>query len=138
MERLCVSCGAPLPAPKSSGRPRTKCESCSPARARDARRRAPHKLAEVAPLESSPTRPSGLLGATRRQLEDAGRLDSIAGQAALVLAEQLVNGQHSGAGYAALVRELRATIAEALDGAAVANDPLDEIKLRRDLKLGRA
>lgn len=65
-------------------------------------------------------------------------MDSIAGQAALVLAEQLVNGQHSGAGYAALVRELRATIAEALDGAAVANDPLDEIKLRRDLKLGRA
>lgn len=133
----CASCGVELPVPKGSGRPRTKCESCSPTRERDTRRRAPHKLAEVAPLEP-PRKSGGLLEATRAQLEAAGRLDTIAGQAALVLAEQLVSGQHSGAGYAALVKELRATIAEALDGAAVVDDPLDEIKRRRDLKLGRA
>lgn len=135
--RQCAGCGAELPLPKSSGRPRTKCETCSPTRARDARRRAPQKLAGVTSIDL-PQHPPSLVDATRAQLEAAGRLDSVAGQAALILAAQLVGGQHSGAGFAALAKGLREAMGEAMDGAAVADDPLDELKRLRDLKLGRA
>lgn len=135
--RTCSGCGVALPAPSGSGRPRSKCETCSPPRRRDTRRRAPHKLAEVEALPA-PAAATGVYGATLTELESAGRAGTSAGQAALILADQLVNGSHSGAGYAALVKELRATLDAALEGAAVAADPLDELKRRRDQKIGSA
>ena len=131
-ERLCASCGKVLPVPRSSGRPRTRCEECSPVRQHDVKRRAPHKLVDpvpvvVLPVDSVPS----LLDSTRAALVDADRLYSVAGQAALVLAEQLVSGAHSGAGFAALVKQLHATMDVALDGARRVADPVDELLARR-------
>jgi hypothetical protein len=74
-----------------------------------------------------------LVVATKVELEAAGRLDSVLGQQALRLAQQM-SGFETGGGMAALSRELRATMAEATRGAAVAADPLDELKARRDAK----
>ena len=131
--RTCTDCGAPLPAPHSSGRPRTKCEACSPTRARDTRRRAPHKLAPADLVTlPAPSVQAGIVEATTRTLAEAGRLDSVAGQTALLLAQQLATGAHSGAGYAALAKQLLAAMDAACEGAVVAQDPVDELRRKRD------
>lgn len=132
-KRLCASCGKVLPVPKSSGRPRTRCADCSPVRDRDVKRRAPHKLvADVKPLPVALVESGfSLVDSTRSVLVDADRLNSVAGQAAMVLAEQIVSGAHSGAGFAALVKQLHATMDVALEGARRVADPVDELLARR-------
>jgi hypothetical protein len=73
--------------------------------------------------------------ATYTELEAAGRLDSALGQAALVLARRLDNPHmETGSGLAALARQHGATLAEAVKDAAVAADPLDELRERRERK----
>ena len=73
--------------------------------------------------------------ATLRELEAAGRADSSVGLAALGLAARIDTAADTGASMAALVREYRATMAEAVRGASVAASPLDELRRRRDAKL---
>lgn len=70
-------------------------------------------------------------------LEDAGRLSTPAGAAALVLARRIDSATDTGSALAALVREFRATMTEALAQSAVA-DSVDEMKARRDAKLRAA
>jgi len=70
---------------------------------------------------------------TRRELEASGRVDTSAGQRALLYARRLDStSAESGAGVAALGREHGATMAEATRGVKVAGDLLDELKARRD------
>jgi hypothetical protein len=79
---------------------------------------------------------SGLSAATAAELEAAGRLETSLGQAALVLARRVDGGDREpGSALASLVREHRASLAEALRGAQQAASPLDEVKARRDRKL---
>jgi hypothetical protein len=78
--------------------------------------------------------PSDLELATARELEAAGRLQSVAGQAALVLAYRIGSRRETGSATAALAKQLHLTMTWALGGVAVAADPLDEIRARRDLK----
>lgn len=70
-----------------------------------------------------------------RELEEAGRLDTALGQAALGLAALLDAGE-GGSAAAALTREFRATRAEALQGAGALASPLD--KARDELAKRRA
>jgi hypothetical protein len=67
------------------------------------------------------------------KLEAAGRSETYLGAAALALADR-IDQSTAVMGFAALVKELRATMDAALDGVQQAADPLDELKRRRDAK----
>ena len=72
-----------------------------------------------------------------KQLQEAGRLDSVLGQAALVLARRLDRVTvDTGSAVAGVVKQLEATLEAATAGANVAEDPVDELRRRRDQKLG--
>ena len=110
------------------------------------------KLAKVPPAptepSSEPEQPSEpapspddvppLVAATRRELQAADRLDSVAGQQALKLAERMYGLFDTGSAIAALSRELRAAMAEALKDAPRAGDSLDELAERRRRKAAGA
>jgi hypothetical protein len=68
------------------------------------------------------------------ELQAAGRLDSSAGQAAVALARRIDDGAESSAGLAALTREMRAAMAEALARAEASGDALDELRARREAR----
>jgi hypothetical protein len=76
--------------------------------------------------------------AVRTALDAAERTLSPAGALALGLAGLIDEGGHTAAGVAALSRELRATLAEALAGAQSAADRLDELAARRSRKASGA
>lgn len=95
------------------------------------------------PPVSGPTRQSApksgsnsLLKATLAELEAAGAADSLLGQQALTIAEEM-SGQGMGAsGMAALSKELSRVMVEALRaGQAAMPDALDELRARREKKL---
>ena len=78
--------------------------------------------------------PTGALGAVLDELQAAGRLQSSAGQAAVALARRIDDGAESSAGLAALTREMRAAMAEALSRAEATGDALDELRARREAR----
>lgn len=72
----------------------------------------------------------------RSALAEAARESSPLGIAALILARRLdASASETPQAVAALVRELRATLVEALDGAGQAADTVNEVGARRDAKL---
>lgn len=126
MGERCRSCGKPLPAQSGRGRRRVMCPQCSPKRDRSAPKR---------PKSKTPVVVDGLTTATRAELEDAGKVGSSAGQAALLLAKQVEFGDESGSGLAALVRQHRESMAVALvDVSTETADVLDELRARRDAR----
>lgn len=135
--RSCSVCGGPLPVVRGRGRPRTKCEACSPVREANIRRAEENKVRPLPPVQSS-TPIGSLAEATHARLEAAGLLDDPSGVAALILAAQIDARADSGASMAALVRQHGASMADAVGRAAVADDPLDELARRRDVKRGSA
>jgi hypothetical protein len=72
-----------------------------------------------------------LIAATRRELAEAGQLDTTAGQQALRLAEKLASPFDTGSAAAAASKELSRVMAEALADAAKKSDSLDELAARR-------
>jgi hypothetical protein len=66
-------------------------------------------------------------------LESAGRAETYLGACALALADR-IDQATAVMGYAALIKELRATMDAALAGVQRAADPLDELRARRDSK----
>lgn len=116
MRRHCGICGRPYEAKTNASR---YCGSTC--RNRKARGSAP--IAETV---------GELPAQTRAQLEAAGRLDTVIGQQAVRLAEQIC--VETGSSLAALNRELRATMAEALADVAPVADALDELKARREAR----
>jgi hypothetical protein len=131
MQRACVRCGAPfeakLPTAKYCG------SSC---RARQSER----PVVAAAPVADLPSPapvpvPSRLVVMVEAELEAAGRLNTARGQMALELAMFVGNPFDNGSQRAALLRELRACLDAALEGAKVADDPLDEIRARRERRL---
>jgi len=120
MDAQCASCGGTFEAQRSSAK---YCgQTC---RKRGSRR------GEVATLPPA-DEPVGLVAATLAELQAAGRADTALGQQALALAERVNNPRDTGSAIAALSRELRAVMVEALKGVEVAADPLDELRARRD------
>lgn len=79
----------------------------------------------------APAAVSGMVAASRRELEEAGRLESSLGQAALAAAARIDANHETGSAMAALLREHRAIMAEALKGAKSKADALDELAERR-------
>ena len=75
--------------------------------------------------------------AVRLAMEDAGRLSTPLGQVALALARRLDSPSgDTGAGLAALAKQLVATLAAATADVPPADDLLNELRARRDRKLG--
>ena len=73
--------------------------------------------------------------ATADELAVAGRLNTAAGVSALLLAVRLdTTTADTGSSIAALVREHRAALAKAVEGAATIADPVDELRRLRDAK----
>ncbi|KQH75586.1 hypothetical protein AO501_25245 [Mycobacterium gordonae] len=91
------------------------------------------------PPEQAETSDNPLVAATKRELEAAGKLDSMLGQQALALAARM-SGADTVAGYASLSRELRTVMAAAIGTAPAAppaagqGDEVDELRARRDAK----
>lgn len=72
-----------------------------------------------------------LIATTRRDLEAAGQLDTVVGQQALRLAEKLTSPFDTGSATAAVSKEFRAVMAEALKDQGKQVDSLDELASRR-------
>lgn len=134
--KTCVCCGKELVG-KSS-----RAKYCDETCRKRVQRRGP--AAEVvnfpAPVPVVPVeRPGyGPIGtAVYADLEAANRVGTVAGQMALALANRMDNGSmETGAGYTSVAKQLRETLAEAVAGAQKVNDPVDELRARRDRKLG--
>ncbi len=122
MKRDCDACGMEYEAQRKTSR------YCS-TRCRMRASRRPE-----APVAADPLHSGGLVESLRRELADAGRLDTALGQQAIALAVKLASPFDTGSAMAAVSRELRAVREEALRGAEQAADPLDELRLRRDAK----
>lgn len=125
MARQCTSCGADLPVEQGRGRPRSKCVDCSP----------PRRLA-VADEPAPPVQAAGLLAKVRRQLEDAGRQDTVCGIAALEAARSLEEDELTGSARAQLLAVMTRSAAEALEGSAKPDALLDELRARRERASG--
>lgn len=127
MQRSCDVCGRTYQAQRASSK---YCSSGC---------RARKSKGEVVPLapppDAEPDRGEPpLVAATRRELDEAERTGTALGQATLALAAQASAPGQTGQAVAALVRELRATMAEALKGAAKSTAPQqlrDELAERR-------
>lgn len=132
MSREC-RCGRPIPVQSGPGRPRTRCDVCSPPGRR-------HGAAPLASLPAAVERPTpgtaGLLAETRARLVDAERLDSPEGALSILLAGMLEDGGHTASGVAALSKQLLATLQAAVGDAPAAADGLDELARRRADKAG--
>ena len=119
MERSCNACGAPYEAVRASSQ---YCgDTC--------KKRAQRGYTPPATTSTG----SGTATAVRAELTAAGRLDTHLGAAALALADRIDNAT-AVMGFAALVKELRATMEAATAGAVEAMDPVDELRARRDDK----
>ena len=86
--------------------------------------------ARTRPVLASAAGVAGTVASVQAELEAAGRADTYLGSAALALAER-IDRSTAVMGFAALVKELRSTMAAALAGASVAADSLDELAARR-------
>lgn len=81
---------------------------------------------------------AGIAPAVARQLEVAKRLDTPLGQAALTLARRIDESRDTGAAMASMTRELRATLADALQGVAQEGNRVDDLRARRLKRLSGA
>lgn len=137
MQATCQECEGTFEAQRKTAKYCTK--ACSQ-RATRKRAAAAENPPPASPPPGTPSAEHGadgmplLVAATLDELVKAGRLDTALGQAALVLAAKAGSRADTGSATASVVRELRATLQAALDGAATLGDPLDELRSRRDRK----
>lgn len=137
MEATCARCAATFsPASRRARFCSVKCRTqATRARAKgEPESRAIPAKPKRSPKAKAEAVPTGTLGAVVGELQAAGRLDSSAGQAAVALARRIDDGAESSAGLAALTRELRAAMAEALSRAEATGDALDELRARREAR----
>ena len=125
MQRTCATCGRSYQAT----RPNSK--FCGDTCGKRARRSPGRAVKSDEPTASVLV---GLEAAATRELEAADRLDTVFGQAALVLARRIASPMETGSSIASMTKQLRETMADALKGAQQVADPLDEIRARRDSK----
>lgn len=139
----CAQCGTEFEAKRRSRR------YCSPTCQKRARRgtEEPGKVETEAEKVDDEPKPalavSVLLGedvvaATKRDLEAVGKLDSVAGRQAMVVAARMTLPKATGSEIAALSRELSRLMILAVGKAGQEADPVDEVKRKRDEKLAKA
>lgn len=78
---------------------------------------------------------NGFERSTRKELERLGKLDSMLGQQALVIAARMGNKGETGSAIATLSREHSRLMAAVAAGATTA-DPVDEARQSRERKIG--
>ena len=130
-QRNCAQCGRPF----GASRPQAKfCGATCRSRAHRAGKsgRSPVVSAAQPQWRPDPAH-SDLISAVVADLEKAGRQGSALGHQAVLLAREMAQVQ-TGAGLAALSKELRSVMDAALHNAAPAADPLDELIARRNAK----
>ncbi|MFJ9114471.1 hypothetical protein ACIRJO_02865 [Streptomyces sp. NPDC102394] len=133
MQKRCGGCDKPFEAKRKTAK------FCSD-RCRMRVHRKPTEPEQPAPVASpTPAEREGdadsLIQAARAELQAAGRLQTAAGRAVLALARRIdANAAETGSSLAAMVREFRAALADALRGAGETGDPVDELRARRDRK----
>lgn len=128
MDRICDACGAAYEAIRANAR------FCSD-RCRKRTARQPKPLAEMPTVtpEVAQLLVSQLSKIVTDELVAGGVLDTSPGQAALLLAQRMELGTtDTGSAVAAMSRELRSLMAEALGKTETAADPMDELKARRE------
>lgn len=114
--KACEGCGKPVE--------KAKARFCS-----DACRKRASRKTDATPVAV----PSGVVRTVRRDLEAARTLDTPLGQMTMQLAERLENAQFDTASaIAALAKELRLTLEAALAQQVRADDPMDELRARRE------
>ena len=125
MQRVCDCCGRTYEAKRSTSR------YCTDICRMRAKRGTPMPLHVVErPAEQQPKPDGSLLGSVLVALNEAGTIDAPAGRLAAQLAARLCdpNANDSGSAVAALARELRAVLAEAIPTRAASASPLDAIR----------
>jgi hypothetical protein len=120
-------CGDPLPPYSGQGRPQEKCDKCRKAR-----------NGPVVLVPRVPTVEPELVTYTRRTLGQAGRLETPEGANAMLLATSIAAGGHTGAAHAALSREYRAALQDALAGAQGATDAVNDLGAARRARIAGA
>jgi hypothetical protein len=129
MKVSCAACGRSFDAERKTAK------YCGPT----CRKRKQRRGASVDALPAPPQPiAQSLADAVRADLELAGRLDTALGRQAVQLAERMASPFDTGSAIAALSRELRAVMSEALKDSSTAADPLDELAQRRALKAASA
>lgn len=136
MIKTCVSCGEPFEAKRAAAK------YCGERCKKRAQRAPSANVVAIgtATKSATPRAAEGdLTRATRKALDDADRVDTELGTAALLLARRLdlASFAETGAGVAALMKEYRATLAEALRNVEAEDDELDQIRGSAALKLLR-
>ncbi|GAC1375745.1 MAG: hypothetical protein NVSMB4_04130 [Acidimicrobiales bacterium] len=132
MTRSCAQCGLNYDASRPNS---TYCgDTC--------RKRAQRAQKVAGSLPTAPERPEtpldasepALVAAVRRELSEADRLTTVAGQVALELAVRVANRREMGSAVASLSKQLREAMAEAMVNVVAEASPLDEIRARRDAR----
>jgi hypothetical protein len=132
MQRACDACKTLYTAKSPLSR---YCGSRCAKRAQ--RRGLSRSAAEPAVVTVVPSGAGAVEAAVQGALEAAGRLSAPLGQVALVLARRLdAPGGESGSGLASVAKQLAVTLAAATGDVRPAGDLLDELRARRDRKLG--
>lgn len=130
MERTCASCAQPFDGATS------RAKYCSTACRKRAFRDRGAGLTELRVVEPRPDTAGLVETATRAELDAAGRTATSLGAKAVALAVRIDAGRDTGAALAALVRQHDATMAEAMRGVSTRTSIVDELRRRRDAKLG--
>jgi hypothetical protein len=134
MARSCARCGKEL---AGGSRQRFCGSDCKQAAYRARKSGVPEsKTSVVVDLPHNPGAAS-VVSTTRAELAAVDRLNTSLGQAAVALAERIDNAR-AVMGFAALVKELRDTMREAMKDVEDDSDALDEIRASAALKLIRS
>lgn len=148
MEVKCATCGENFVAKRSTARycstpcrvraHRTKPIPLPPVvQIATAKKQSQGKGRGKSPPDADGPSPTSVEAAVLSELEKAERTGTVMGQAALVLARRLDHPTlDTGSAVSSLVKQLSSTLDAALAGTSVAEDPVDELRRRRDRKLG--
>jgi hypothetical protein len=130
----CARCGKTFGAQRKTAQYcSVKCRTAATrARQRDAAPPPRREGAIVVALPAKPAEVSGFLAATESKLQAAGRLDTYQGLAAMFAARMLDSGvQDTMSSMATMLREYKASMKEALEGANKVDDPVDNLLARQ-------
>jgi len=134
MQRSCTICGLSY----TASRPNAQyCgDTCRKRAERQKKTNGPLISSPVSQETASELADSPLVRVVARELSEVDRLDTVAGQVAFELAIRVANRREMGSAVASLSKQLNEAMDRAMAGVAVAADPLDEIRARRDRKRG--
>lgn len=132
MQKPCETCGGSFEAARAAAK---YCgDRCRKRAQRSGRTARPVTGTTDDPVAGADSPEPELVMQVRRELDEARALDTVLGQLTLQLALRVAGAPAAETGFSTLVKEFRATRAEALGKTAPESDPLDEMKERRDAK----